>query len=198
MRQIRVHTCPMHPDVHQEGPGKRPKCGMALEPVTPAATPAQTEWVCPMHPEVVRDAPGSCPICGMALEPRSASAEDEESPELLDMTRRFRVSVVLAVPLLAVAMGDLIPGRPLEHLASPRLLSWLELAIATPAVLWGGWPFFVRAWQSVVNRSLNMFTLIGLGVAVYYEAAAVIVAAHPWRPPCTIGSYPHRFKSLRT
>jgi P-type Cu+ transporter len=172
-----LHTCPMHPEIQQDGPGTCPKCGMALEPVSPAAAPAKTEWVCPMHPEVVRDASGNCPICGMALEPRTASAEEEENPELRDMTRRFWVSVVLAVPLLAVTMGDLIPGRPFEHLASPRLLSWLELAIATPVVLWGGWPFFVRAWQSVVNRSLNMFTLIGLGVAVAYVYSLVATVA---------------------
>jgi P-type Cu+ transporter len=199
-----LYTCPMHPEVRQPGPGVCPKCGMALEAVQPAMPPARAEWVCPMHPEIVRDAPGSCPICGMALEPRSASDEPAENAELVSMTRRFRVSVALAVPLLAVAMGDLIPGRPLERLADPRALTWLEWLLATPVVLWGGWLFFARAWQSLVNHSLNMFTLIGLGVgvaylyslvatiapglfpasfrgehgavAVYYEAAAVIVA----------------------
>jgi P-type Cu+ transporter len=134
-------------------------------------------YTCPMHPEVVRDGPGACPICGMALEPRTASAADEESPELRDMTRRFRASVALSVPLLGVAMGDMIPGRPFEHLLSPRVLEWLEAAIATPVVLWGGWPFFVRAWQSLVNRALNMFTLIGLGVAVAYAFSVVATAA---------------------
>ncbi len=143
---------------------------------------------CPMHPEVVRDAPGSCPICGMALEPRTASAEEEENPELRDMTRRFRVSIVLALPLLAVAMGDLIPGRPFERLASPRVLEWLELLIATPVVLWAGWPFFVRAWRSVVNRSLNMFTLIGLGVAVAYVYSLVATAAPGIFPPSFRGA----------
>jgi Cu+-exporting ATPase len=162
------HTCPMHPEVKHEGPGACPKCGMALEPVAPAGPATRTEWVCPMHPEVVRDRPGSCPKCGMALEPREGAAEEEENPELVSMTRRFWASVALALPLLLLAMGDLIPGRPSERLASARGLEWIELLLATPVVLWGGWPFFVRGWQSIVNRSLNMFTLIGLGVAVAY------------------------------
>ncbi len=142
-----------------------------------------TLHTCPMHPEVVREGPGNCPICGMALEPLEARAEEEENPELVDMTRRFWASVVLAVPLLAVAMGDLIPGRPFERLASPRDLGWLGLLLATPVVLWGGWPFFVRAWQSIVNRSLNMFTLIGLGVAVAYLYSLVATAAPGIFPP---------------
>jgi len=198
------YTCPMHPEVRQAGPGSCPKCGMALEPVAPQAPAARTEWTCPMHPEVVRDAPGDCPKCGMALEPRTVSAAEEESAELSDMRRRFWVSAVLTVPLFLIAMADFLPGRPLENLASPRALGWLEFALGTPVVLWGGWPFFVKAWRSVANRALNMFTLIGLGVgvaylyslvaaflpslfpasfrgesgevAVYFEAAAVIVA----------------------
>ncbi len=168
----------MHPEERQDEAGGCPKCGMALEPIDPVPPVTRTEWVCPMHPEIVRDEPGSCPICGMGLEPREGAVEGaEENPELLDMTRRFRVSVVLAVPLLIVAMGDLIPGRPLERLASPQVLGWLELLLATPVVLWGGWPFFVRGWQSVVNRSLNMFTLIGLGVGVAYAYSVVATVA---------------------
>src|SRR3990172_3856237 len=159
------YTCPMHPEIRQVGPGSCPKCGMALEPVAPVS---RREWTCPMHPEVVRDAPGDCPKCGMALEPRDVILEEEESEELADMRRRFWVSAVLTVPLFLVAMADFIPRRPLENLAPPRTLGWLELALGTPVVLWGGWPFFVRGWQSVVNRSLNMFTLIGLGVGVAY------------------------------
>jgi Cu+-exporting ATPase len=124
-------------------------------------------YTCPMHPEVVREAPGDCPKCGMALEARMVAGE-EESHELVDMRRRFRVGVVLTVPLVIIAMGMYIPGHPLERLASMQNLGWLELVLATPVVLWGGWPFFVRGWQSVVNRSLNMFTLIGLGVGVAY------------------------------
>ncbi len=128
----------------------------------------QTEYTCPMHPQIVRVQPGACPICGMALELRTVTLADEENPELVAMTRRFWVGVVLTAPLLIIAMSDALPGRPLERVASKQTLSWIEFLLATPTVLWGGWPFFVRAWQSIVNRSLNMFTLIGLGVAVAY------------------------------
>jgi len=131
------------------------------------ATPG-TEYTCPMHPEIIRDKPGNCPICGMALEPRIASLEKEENPELTEMTRRFWVSVILTVPLLLIAMSDLVPGNPLERIVSTRALGWIQFVLATPVVVWGGWPFFVRGWHSIVNRSLNMFTLIGLGVSVAY------------------------------
>ena len=164
-----VYTCPMHPEVRQNEPGDCPKCGMALEPTSPP-TPAaaKTEYVCPMHPEIVRDQPGDCPICGMALEPRTAAAEEESDPELRDMTRRFWVSVVLAVPLLIIAMAEYIPGVKLPGWLSGQWRNWIELALATPVVLWCGWPFFVRGWRSLVNRSLNMFTLISLGVGIAY------------------------------
>ncbi|MBE0605582.1 MAG: HAD-IC family P-type ATPase [Deltaproteobacteria bacterium] len=162
------YTCPMHPEVRQPGPGSCPKCGMALEPVAPVAASTRKEWVCPMHPEIVRDAPGDCPKCGMALEPRTVTADDEENSELLDMTRRFWVSVALTIPLMVVAMGEHLPGHPLLRIAGASTLGWLQLVLATPVVLWGGWPFFVRGWQSVVHRSLNMFTLIALGVGVSY------------------------------
>jgi Cu+-exporting ATPase len=170
------YTCPMHPEVNEARPGTCPKCGMPLESV---ATPvsARTQWVCPMHPEIVRDAPGTCPICGMALEPHGVAAE-EENPELAEMTRRFWISTVLTAPLAAIAMSDLVAGRQEGTFLASRSVEWLELIIATPVVLWGGWPFFVRAWQSLVNRSLNMFTLIGLGVAVAY-AYSVIGAVAP-------------------
>jgi Cu+-exporting ATPase len=166
-----TYTCPMHPEIRQAGPGSCPKCGMALEPETPAAL-TRTQYTCPMHPEIVRDEPGECPICGMALEPMTVTLEEEENPELLDMTRRFWVSTVLTVPLVILAMGEFV-GLSFEWLATPRTLSWLELILATPVVLWGGWPFFVRGWQSLVNRSLNMFTLIGLGVGVAYVYSIV-------------------------
>jgi Cu+-exporting ATPase len=133
-----------------------------------------------MHPQIVRDAPGNCPICGMALEPRTATMEaPEENPELADMTRRFRVSTVLAIPLVVLAMAHLLPGRPLDHLVPHSVRSWLELTLATPIVLWGGWPFFQRAWFSLVHRALNMFTLIGLGVGVAYLYSLVATVA-PW------------------
>jgi len=137
----------------------------AKPPAAPSPSPGG-QWTCPMHPEIVRDAPGSCPICGMALEPRVATAHDAPNPELIDMTRRFWASVVATAPLLLLAMGSMVPA--LRHVVPAGIRSWLELALATPVVLWGGWPFFVRFWQSLVNRSPNMFTLIGLGVAVAY------------------------------
>ena len=160
--------CPMHPEIRQPGPGNCPKCGIALEPVNPVAAATRKEWVCPMHPEIVRDAPGNCPKCGMALEPRTATVGDEENAELVDMRRRFWISVALTIPLVAVAMGEHLPGHPLARIATMSTLGWLQLVLATPVVMWGGWPFFVRGWQSVVHRSLNMFTLIGLGVGVSY------------------------------
>jgi Cu+-exporting ATPase len=164
-----VHTCPMHPEVKNPVPGACPKCGMALEPVEPVMPVSKTEWTCPMHPEIVRDAPGSCPICGMALEPKTINAEEEENPELIDMTRRFKVSLVLTVPVFLVAMRHLIPGlSSLETLLPAAFLTWMELVLSTPVVIWCGWPFFVRAWQSIITWNPNMFTLIGLGTAVAY------------------------------
>ena len=171
--KAQAYTCPMHPEVHQDKPGSCPKCGMALEPVTVTAPQQKIEYTCPMHPEIVRDAPGNCPICGMALEPRTITLADEENHELKDMRRRFWVSVVLTIPLFLIGMSDLIPGAPLQRLVSPSVLPWLQLILASPVVLWGGGPFFVRAWHSLVNRSLNMFTLIGLGVGVAYVYSVV-------------------------
>ena len=130
-------------------------------------------YTCPMHPEIVRDAPGSCPICGMALEPRTASLEQEENPELREMSLRFWVSVTLSVPLLLIAMSEFIPGLDLESLMPMRVWGWIEMALATPVVLWGAWPFFIRGWQSLVNRSLNMFSLIALGVSVAYVFSVI-------------------------
>lgn len=177
------YICPMDPEVHQTNPGACPKCGMALEAAVPAIAATQTEYVCPMHPEIVRSEPGSCPICGMALEPRVVSAEEKENPELTSMTRRFWVSVVLTTPVFLAAMSAYLPGAPLEKLISPRALTWGELILATPVVLWGGWPFFVRGWHSIVNRSLNMFTLIGLGVGVAYLYSVVAALAPEIFPP---------------
>ncbi len=172
----------MDPEVRESKPGACPKCGMALEPAAPAAPAVKTEYVCPMHPEVVRPEPGACPICGMALEPRTVTLEEEANPELVDMTRRFWVGVVLSVPIAFLAMSEMIPGQPLQRSFSPRLLNWLQLLLATPVVLWGGWPFFQRGWVSIVNRSLNMFTLIAIGVGtafVYSLAATLFPDAFP-------------------
>ncbi|MBI4487125.1 MAG: copper-translocating P-type ATPase, partial [Acidobacteria bacterium] len=165
----------MAPEVPQTDPGASPKCGKALEPEHPAAPTTKTEWTCPMHPEIVRDEPGSCPICGMALEPRTVAVEEAPNPELVDMSRRFWTSAALTAPLLLVAMGDFIPGEPIAKIIPGAATAWVELALATPVCLWGAWPFFVRAWRSVVTWNLNMFTLIGLGVAVAYSYSVVAV-----------------------
>ena len=130
-------------------------------------------YTCPMHPEVVREAPGSCPICGMALEPRTAALDQEENPELREMSLRFWVSLALSLPLLLIAMSEFIPAVNLESIMPMRVWGWVEMALATPVVLWGAWPFFVRGWQSLVTRNLNMFTLIALGVSVAYIFSVV-------------------------
>jgi Cu+-exporting ATPase len=165
----------MDPEVRQQGPGACPKCGMALEPVNVAPV-TKTEWTCPMHPEIVRDAPGSCPICGMALEPRVVTVE-ESNPELDDMTRRFWWSTAITAPMLAFMISEFLPGRPLQTLMPHGWMNWIQLALATPVVLWGGWPFFVRGWASVVNRHLNMFTLIALGVGAAYIYSVIATIA---------------------
>lgn len=168
------YTCPMCVEVHQQGPGDCPKCGMALEPPLAVLPTTKIEYTCPMHPEIVRVAPGSCPICGMALEPRTVSVEEEKNPELVSMTRRFWACVALTIPILVVAMADVVPGlTSLMKFASPREWQWLEFALATPVVLWGGAPFFARGWRSLVTRNLNMFTLIALGTGVAYAFSVV-------------------------
>jgi P-type Cu+ transporter len=156
----------------EASPGKYD--GSALRVSTPE-TPAASQYTCPMHPEVLSPKPGACPKCGMALEPVAAT-ESKANPELLNMTRRFWVSAALTLPLLAVMVSDILPGRPLQQLIEGPLLGWIELALATPVVLWGGWPFFERGWASIVHRSPNMFTLIamGSGAAYLYSVAAVI------------------------
>jgi Cu+-exporting ATPase len=171
-----AYVCPMCPEIREPKPGPCPSCGMALDPETPVS-PTKTEYTCPMHPEIVRDQPGNCPICGMALEPRTVTATEEENPELRDMSRRFWVSAILTVPLLGIAMADMLPGMPVQRALPTGYLPWLELFLATPVVLWGGWPFFQRGWASIVNRSMNMFTLIamGTGVAYLYSLVATLV-----------------------
>jgi len=131
-------------------------------------------YTCPMHPEIRQQGPGSCPLCGMALEPLEVSAEDDgPNPELVGMSKRFKVSAFFSVPLLLIAMSEMIPGINLAHRMSSTVYAWLQFALATPVVLWAGKPIFERAWQSVINRSLNMFTLIGLGTAVAYLFSVV-------------------------
>ena len=149
----------------------------AVDAIAPAPAPSRAKWTCPMHPQIVRDEPGSCPICGMALEPMTVTADEGPAPELIGMTRRFWIGLALTAPLLVFMIGDMLPGQPLRHLVSPRVAAWTQLALATPVVLWCGWPFFVRGWQSLVNRSLNMFTLIALGIGLAYAYSVVATLA---------------------
>ena len=169
--------CPMDPEVREPEPGACPKCGMALEAELGAAALLPTvEYTCPMHPEVVRVAPGSCPTCGMALEARTLAPTDQPNPELDDMTRRFWIGAVIGFPVFALAMAEMVLGERVSQTVGRALSNWLQLAFATPVVLWAGRPFFERAWASLVNRSPNMFTLIGLGVgsAYLYSVAATV------------------------
>jgi Cu+-exporting ATPase len=149
---------------------------MALEPADVTAPVTRTEYTCPMHPEIAQEDPGNCPICGMALEPRTVT-EEEANPELVDMTRRFWQSVILGAPILTLMISDMLPGQPLQQLVSGKFLVWFQFLLATPVVLWIGRPLFERAWTSVVNRHLNMFTLIGLGTgaAYLYSVAATFM-----------------------
>src|SRR5579859_4752404 len=169
--------------------------------VAEPATPAGTIYTCPMHPQIRQIGPGSCPICGMVLEPVTAGTETGPSAELVDMTRRFWIGGAVALPVMLLEMGAHFPGLALHRYVSPQVSVWLQFLLATPVVVWAGWPLLVRGWASVRNRSLNMFSLIALGVgaayayslaatfapglfpvslqqdgivAVYYEAAAVI------------------------
>ena len=155
-----------------------------LPAATPSAGPlADTRiYTCPMHPEVRRVGPGTCPKCGMALEPVEVSAAEEgPNPELVDMTRRFWVSLALTVPLFALAMVEMLAPALVARLSVTANL-WTQLARTAPVVLWGGWPFFVRAWQSIVTRSLNMFTLIALGTGAAFGYSVFAVASAPGRP----------------
>ena len=184
-----AYVCPMCPEVREMKPGACPSCGMALEPEVPVAS-TRTEYTCPMHPEIVRSEPGSCPICGMALEPRMMSAAVEENPELRDMTRRFWVGVVLTLPLLGIAMGSMF--WPHAFMSARLNIPWLEFALSTPVVLWCGLPFFQRFWASLINRSPNMFTLIGLGTGVAFGYRIVATLAPRIFPESLrgMGGYP--------
>lgn len=169
------YTCPMHAEVIQDKPGSCPKCGMALEPKGVPVAQTKTEYTCPMHPEIVQDHPGACPKCGMALESRSIEVEEDNS-ELRFMSLRFWVSVLLAVPVFISAMGAEFWPEQFSQVISPVTRQWMELVLSAPVVLWAGWVFYVRAYQSIVTGNLNMFTLIGLGVSVawIYSIVAVV------------------------
>jgi Cu+-exporting ATPase len=189
-----AYVCPMCPEVRESKPGACPSCGMALEPDVPIIS-TRTQYTCPMHPQIVRAEPGACPICGMALEPRTVTTSaEEENPELRDMTRRFWVGIVLTAPLLAIAMAGMFwPHRFMGALQGlPVNLPWLEFLLATPVVLWCGLAFFQRFWTSLINRSPNMFTLIGLGMGVAY-GYSVVATIMPQISPESLrgmGGYP--------
>lgn len=178
------YVCPMCPSVSANGPGACPKCGMALEPSLPLAA-SQAGFACPMHPKVIHDQPGTCPTCGMLLEMATVREGKGRNPELVDMKRRFCFGTALTVPLLVIAMGDMIPG--LGGLFSSTWNPWIQLALAAPVVLWCGKPFLVRGWQSIWSLNLNMFTLIALGVGAAFLFSLVAVIAP--------GAFPDEFKS---
>ncbi len=169
------YICPMDPEIHQRGPGSCPKCGMALEPAMYTPPQTRTEYTCPMHPEIVRSEPGACPICGMALEPKEITGV-EVNHELIDMTRRFWVSLAFTVPLLALMVSEILPAMPLQVWLGATVVAWIQFAMSAPVVVWAGWPFFERGWMSIRNRSLNMFTLIaiGTGAAFGYSLVALL------------------------
>ncbi len=197
-----TYTCPMHSEIVRDEPGICPICGMTLDPekaatggesepghccgprqpTTDNRQPLGTSYTCPMHPEIVRDKPGVCPICGMALEPATASLDDAPNAELIDMQRRFVISLIFAIPLLLLGMADIFGGA-LRELTMTPWLPWVELALATPVVLWCGWPFFERAAASIVSRHLNMFTLIGMGTGAAYAYSVTATLAPGAFPP---------------
>ena len=172
------YICPMDPEVSESKPGACPICGMALEPAMPLMPQVRTEYTCPMHPEIVRAEPGVCPICGMALEPRTVAPELERDPELASMTRRFWVCLALTAPLLVISMAGMF-----LHFIPASASVWIQFALATPVVMWGAWPFFVRGWNSLRTRHLNMFTLIGLGIFVAFTYSVVATLAPGIFPP---------------
>lgn len=199
-----IHFCPMCPGMEQEGFGTCAKCGMALEPKEIALALTKTQYICPMHPEVVQDEAGDCPKCGMALEATVIELKEEKNPELVDMSRRFWGSLLFTIPLFIISMSEMIPGEPLKAYISPQNSIWIQFILATPVVLWAGFPFFQRGWSSIKTWNLNMFTLIAIGtgaaygyslmatlmpdlfpesfrghhgmVAVYFESAGVIIS----------------------
>jgi Cu+-exporting ATPase len=170
----RSYICPMDPEVREKEPGACPTCGMALEPdLSDPGALMKVEYTCPMHPEIVRDAPGACPICGMALEPRVVGLDDAPNPELVDMKRRFWLALILGLPVFVTTMADMVLGGALMRYIDIRITNWIGLAFGTPVVWWAGWPFFVRGWRSILNRSPNMFTLIAMGVGSAYLYSTV-------------------------
>jgi len=176
------YTCPMHPEIHQDHPGNCPKCGMTLEKEVEALPTVKTKYTCPMHPEIIRDEPGDCPKCGMRLEPITVQAE-EKNEELDDMSRRFWISTVLSIPLFALAMVNDLAPQYIPSSLTAQLVQWIEFFLATPVVLWGGWPFYVKGYQSIKTWNLNMFTLISMGVGAAYIYSVVALLFPEIFPP---------------
>src|SRR5882757_4704222 len=173
------YFCPMCGGVESDTPGSCPKCGMTLERNPVFREPKKIIYTCPMHPQIEQDRPGNCPICGMTLEPRSRGVgvgDEEERREVNSLSRKFWIALVLTILVLILAMGHAVPGLHIDAIVSKHIGKWIEFGLTTPVVLWAGGFFFTRAWQSIVNRSLNMFTLIavGVGAAYFYSAIAVI------------------------
>ena len=173
------YTCPMHPEIVDDEPGDCPKCGMALEPIgVPAAPSTSTVYTCPMHPEIEQEGPGDCPKCGMPLEPKTVTSGGDEhaAAELCFLSKRFWIGLALTVPVFFIAMAKMIPALNTESWMPHHVSKWIELALTAPVVFWAGWIFFLKGWKSIVNRHLNMFTLImiGVGAGYFYSAVAVL------------------------
>jgi P-type Cu+ transporter len=183
----RAYTCPMHPEVISDKPGSCPKCGMTLEPMTPIWAESKTIYTCPMHPEIEQDHPGQCPKCGMTLEPKVAGGVDEQDQRgIRSLSIKFWAGLALTIPILLLAMGKYIPFLNLHAFVPMALSKWLELILTTPVVVWSGAMFFERGWRSIINRQLNMFTLIAMGVGVAY-LYSVVGVVFP-------GLFPNSFK----
>jgi Cu+-exporting ATPase len=175
-KPAKKYFCPMCEGVESDTPGTCPKCGMALERNPVFREPKKVIYTCPMHPQIEQDRPGNCPICGMALEPRDVVAgSEEDNHELNDMTRRFWICAALSLPVFLLAMGHLLPGAP--HWVGGNMSRWIQFALSTPVVFWGGAPFFARGWRSIRTMNLNMFALIamGIGVAQIYSMVAMLI-----------------------
>ena len=180
---VRQYGCPMHAEVVADQPGDCPKCGMALESIVPSAPVKGTIYSCPMHPEVQQDHPGECPICGMSLEPRIIDLGSDDESEIESLSRKFWIGSVLTIPVLTLAMGKYFPFSNLDAWIPYSVSKWLELLLSTPVIAWAGSIFFVRGWRSVLNRSLNMFTLIALGVGAAYLYSLIGVLFPSLFPP---------------